>query len=138
MTAVRRRRPSRRGFTLMEVLLVLAILVVLGSIVTVSVFRMQVNAYRDSARTQIKSFETAIQAYQLDVGQLPRTLEDLNAPPGDLPNPAKWKGPYFDKQIPLDPWDRQYSFEADESGYLIASSGPNGIPNDEDDVSSAQ
>ena len=132
------RRARRRGFTLMEVLLVLAILVILGGIVSVSVLQMQKNANRDAAKTQLNGFKTAITLYQMDIGQVPSedaAFDALINPPADLPNPAKWKGPYFDKSIPLDPWDHQYVYEwlnADQ--YRIYSAGPDGTPQTDDDI----
>jgi general secretion pathway protein G len=99
---------------------------------------MQGNANRDAAKTQLNSFKTAITLYQMDVGQVP--TEDaafdalINAPP-DLPNPAKWKGPYFEKSIPLDPWDSEYVYEwlnADQ--YRIYSAGPDRQPQTDDDI----
>jgi general secretion pathway protein G len=131
-----RRNRRRRGFTLMEVLLVLAILVILGSIVTVSVIRMQGTAYRDAAKTQIKSLEQAITQYQLHVGQVPSNLDALVELPPDIPNQAKWQGPYIDKVIPADPWDQPYQYEAlNAEQYHIFSSGPDRTPQTEDDIS---
>jgi general secretion pathway protein G len=122
----------------MEVLLVLAILVILGSIVTVSVLQMQKNAYLDTAKTQLSAFEQAISQYQLDIGQVPSEGAGLDAlinVPADLPNQAKWRGPYFTKSIPTDPWDQQYIYEwvsADQ--YRIYSAGPDRAPQTDDDI----
>lgn len=132
------RRARRRGFTLMEVLLVLAILVILGSIVTVSVIQMQKSAYKDAAKSQLHAFESAIEAYQLDVGQVPSEGAGFDAlinVPADLPNQTKWRGPYFTKSIPSDPWDQPYVYEwisADQ--YRIYSAGPDGAPQTDDDI----
>jgi general secretion pathway protein G len=132
------RRARRRGFTLMEVLLVLAILVILGGIVSVSVLQMQANANKDAARTQLNGFKTAITLYQMDVGQVPSedaAFDALINPPADLPNVSKWKGPYFDKSIPLDPWDNQYIYEwLNAEQYRIYSAGPDRTPQTEDDI----
>jgi general secretion pathway protein G len=132
------RRARRRGFTLMEVLLVLAILVILGSIVTVSVIQMQRKAYQDAAKSQLHAFESAIEAYQLDVGQVPTEGSGfdalINVPP-DLPNQNKWRGPYFTKSIPLDPWDNEYVYEwLNPDQYRIYSAGPDRAPQTDDDI----
>lgn len=133
-----RRATRRRGFTLVEILLVLGILVILGGIVGVSVLQMQKTAYERSAKTQLHAFESAITAFQLDVGQVPSQemqLEALVNPPDDLPNPAKWKGPYFNKAIPLDPWDQPYNYEVvGPQSYSIYSSGPDQIAQTDDDI----
>jgi general secretion pathway protein G len=119
----------------------MAILIILGSIVTVSVIKLQRNAQIDGARTQIKTLETAIQAYQLSVGTCPTTqqgLDALNAPPGDLRNPAKWTGPYIEKAIPADPWGTPYQYEAVSSDqFRIWSAGPDMGSGTEDDISSS-
>ena len=135
------RRNRRRGFTLMEILLVLAILVVLGSMVTVGFVRMQKNAYINTTKSQISLLEDAVQAYTLSVGVPPNTqqgLEALIVQPGDLPSPEKWTGPYLDKQsLPLDPWGNQYEYEqinADQ--FRIWSPGPDKASGSEDDISS--
>ncbi|QDU26147.1 Type II secretion system protein G precursor [Anatilimnocola aggregata] len=131
----RRQSTRRRGFTLMEVLLVLAILVILGSIVTVSVLKMQATAFKDAARTQLRSFEDAIKLYQLHVNQVPSNLDSLVELPADLPNQTKWQGPYIDKQIPLDPWDQPYQYEViDDERYNIFSAGPDRTPSTDDDI----
>jgi general secretion pathway protein G len=137
-----RRTPRRRsGFTLIEILLAMAILIILGSIVTVSVIKLQRNAQMDGARLQIKTLESAVQAYQLAVGSCPSTqqgLDALKAPPGDLRNPSKWTGPYLEKDIPADPWGTPYQYEAVSADqFRIWSVGPDGGSGTEDDISSS-
>ena len=138
---MRNRRRSRRGFTLMEVLLVLAILVILGSLVTVGYMQIQKNAYRDLARNQIKSIENAVMNYALHIGEVPTTeqgLEALRTQPSDLKNPRRWAGPYLGKAneaLPLDPWGNDYQYEATtKEDFKVWSVGPNGAPGDDDDV----
>lgn len=129
------RNKARRGFTLIEILLVLGILVILGGIVGVSVLQMQRSAYERAAKTQLHAFESAITAYQLDIGRVPSELDGLINQPQDLPNPAKWKRPYFTKAIPLDPWDNEYQYEVlNEESYKIYSSGPDGVAQTDDDI----
>ena len=137
------RRPRRhRGFTLMEVLLVLAILVILGSFVTVGYIRLQKNANIDAAKSQITMLEDAVQHYSLAVGTVPTTqqgLEALRAAPADLKNPAKWSGPYLEKELPLDPWGGQYQYEQlNAEEFRIWSNGPDGTSGSEDDVTTQQ
>jgi general secretion pathway protein G len=134
----------RRGFTLMEVLLVLAILVILGSLVTVSFIRIQQNANTDAARSQIKLLEDIVGHYMLAIGTPPTTeqgLEALRNAPSDLRNPAKWQGPYLNKDLPKDPWGGDYQYElidAKLGTYRIWSNGPDGQSGSEDDISSDQ
>ena len=124
-------RPRRtRGFTLMEILLVLAILVVLGAMVGVGYSRVQVNAMKSAARTQIGLLEDATKLYILDVGSPPSSLDALLAAPSDLANPAKWQGPYLEKTtLPVDPWNNPYQYEVTDptnGKFRIWSAGPPG------------
>ena len=132
------RRNRRRGFTLMEVLLVLAILVVLGSMVTVGYMQIQRNANRDAAKGQIGLLENAIDLYALNVGTCPTTQQGLLAlreAPSDLKNVAKWAGPYLKEELPIDPWGQPYQYEqisADQ--FKVWSNGPDGQQGSEDDI----
>jgi general secretion pathway protein G len=92
-----------------------------------------------SARTQIGLLEDAVKAYQIGVGTLPPNLEALLAPPGDLPNPAKWQGPYLEKQtLPVDPWDQAFQYEIVDPAadkFKISSAGPDRQSGSSDDIS---
>ena len=132
------RRRSRRGFTLMEVLLVLAILVILGSFVTVGYVQLQRQANINAARGQIGMLESAVDHYTLAIGTPPSTqqgLEALRTQPSDLRNPRKWAGPYITEQLPLDPWGQPYQYEQiDNDTFKIWSNGPDGQQGNEDDI----
>ncbi|MCU0872627.1 MAG: type II secretion system major pseudopilin GspG [Pirellulaceae bacterium] len=142
MTNQRKRRARRAGFTLMEVLLVLAILVILGSMVGIFIQSAQKGAYEDLARTQISSFESQLQMFRLNVGSYPSTnqgLEALRQPPADLKNPAKWRGPYAAKEIPMDPWGNPYQYELVGPEQIhIWSWGNDSTDGTEDDISNTQ
>lgn len=133
------RQRRRGGFTLMEVLLVMAILVILGSMVGVYVIGMQKSAFEDAARTQIGLFKTQLNAYRLHVGSYPNGTQGLNAlleAPADLKNPAKWRGPYADDTIPNDPWGNPYQYELTNADiYRVWSWGSDGINGTDDDIS---
>ena len=132
-------RRRRRGFTLMEVLLVLAILVILGSLVGFAFTRLQKSSYERAARVQIDSFGSGLDTYYLHLSKYPVNLEDLlEQPSGDEAD--RWEGPYLDDDIPLDPWGNEYKYEAkpDKYGnpsYVITSGGANGSFGDDDDIS---
>ena len=143
MTRSSRRR--RGGFTLVEVLLVLAILTVIASVVTYNYGRIRANAFRDAARTQIKVFDGPLEMYRLQVGDFPSTsqgLEALRTAPSDLANPEDWAGPYLKSAVPQDPWKRDYQYEYpgkyDPTVPDIWSLGPDGADGTEDDVVSWQ
>lgn len=136
------RRRTRAAFTLMEVLLVLVILAILGSMAGVYFRGVQQKALRDATRTQISAFKSAVEFFQINVNSYPTTEQGLNAlitAPSDLANPEKWgTKPYLDvPQIPMDPWGHPYNYELkDADNYRIWSYGPDGIDGNEDDVSS--
>jgi len=137
---LRKQRRRQQGFTLMEVLLVLTILVVLGSLVSVSYITIQRNSKVSTAKIQINQLEEALNFYQQDVGRFPSDLNGLYQPPADLSNPKKWKGPYLTEQITSDPWDGQYQYESKMSEFnlpmaVITSFGPDGQSGTEDDIS---
>jgi general secretion pathway protein G len=110
MSARKHRRSTRVAFTLMEVLLVLVILVILGSL-AVSVFMgTQKSAYIKAAQAQVDILDSNCQTYYLDMNSFPSTLQDLRARPG-VANSDKWSGPYSDRDLGPDPWGNQYSYD---------------------------
>ena len=130
----------RRGFTLMEVLLVLAILVIVGTLVGVAFTRMQRRGYEDAARIQINAFKTGLQVYHRDFARYPENLEELRQPAGGANQGDRWKGPYLEEDIPLDPWGRPYQYELVQDQYgnptfKITSLGADGQAGSEDDIS---
>ena len=133
-----RRRRQRRGFTLMEILLVLAILVILGSLVGIGYFQIQKGMTVDATKTEIRTLEQAVKYYQLAMGRLPSMDEGLEAlinPPADDIK-GRWKGPYLETtQVPYDPWENPYNYEVlDADEFQITSNGPDGQQGTDDDV----
>ena len=130
----RRARRARKGFTLMEVLLVLAILVILGTTVGFFFSRMQSRSFEDLARNQINAFKTPVQTYKLDVGTYPPNLEALVEKPAEIKDDRRWRGPYQEDQIPLDPWGNAYQYEPGADNYRVYSLGPDGQAGTDDDI----
>ena len=99
----------RRYFTLMEMVVVIAIIALLAAVVTPMYFKYVKRARVSSAKTQIAMFEQAIMDYQLDNGRLPRTLNDLIS---NQSGTKKWDGPYLkSSSIPKDPWGNDYNYD---------------------------
>lgn len=123
------RRPSRRGFTLVEVLVVLAIVGLVMGLAGPRVLNAFADAKVKTARLQIESFGAALDLFYLDAGRYPTSEEGLSAlvrRPLDL---AAWNGPYAKgSSVPKDPWGRPYTYRAPgPSGpYEIASLGADG------------
>lgn len=135
----RRMRRKRRaaGFTLLEVLLVLAILVALGAMATVAISGRQEKADRDTAKAQVQLLSSMIDNYRFDMKTMPESLDDLIEKPSDSKMAARWAGPYLNKKsIPLDPWDNEYKYESKDNVAKVWSVGPDGSDGTDDDVSS--
>jgi len=140
-----RGRPSGRcssGFTLIELLLVLVILGILAAIVVPKFSGRTEQARMTAAQSQISTFNTALDAFEVDNGYYPKGrngLVDLVQPPRDSQN---WRGPYLKSAIPNDPWGRPYIYECpgkhNPSSYDLSSMGPDGRSGNEDDITNWQ
>ncbi len=126
----------RNGFTLLELLLVMAIIVVMASLTTFAIMNFRTNANRDAALSQISTLSTACKMYKLNVGAFPSSLNDLIALPTGM-NQNQWRGPYLDaQQVPLDPWGQPYVMGANTGErVIISSNGPDLQAGTPDDIS---
>lgn len=113
-----KRHPTRRsarwrerGFTLVELLVVLAILALLVAITTPQVLKYLARAKVDTARIEVQNLQTALDLFLIDVGRYPTQQEGLQAlvaNPGVL---ERWRGPYLKAtSVPLDPWGHSYQY----------------------------
>ena len=137
-----KRRP-RRGFTLMEVLLVLVILVVLGSIVVPMVTGIGESANVKAATIQVAALERAIDMYKFETKQFPGSMDDLVTKPSDAKMAKNWHGPYIKTNKDLiDPWDNEYKYDAkgkkNQNSYDVWSMGPDGQDGTDDDIGNWQ
>jgi general secretion pathway protein G len=128
-----RHRNSRAGFTLIEILVVVAVLSVLAALVAPNVFQHLGTAKDAAARSQMEMLGAALDAYRLDNGRYPTTAQGLAAlreEPTIEPRPRSWNGPYLRRAIPLDPWDNPYVYiapgEANPGSYDLVSYGADG------------
>ncbi|GAB6064586.1 type II secretion system major pseudopilin GspG [Deferrisoma palaeochoriense] len=117
-----------RGFTLIEILIVVAIIGLLASLVSPRLFSKLESSKVKTAKAQIEMLATACDTFRLDVGRYPRSLEELrhSTEPG-------WDGPYLPKEIPKDPWGNPYLYKVpgDHGDYDIISLGADGQPGGE-------
>ena len=120
------------GFTLVEILVVLAILALLVGLVGPRVMKQLGGAKSDTARLQIDDFGAALDLFYLDVGRYPDTQEGLEALVISPANTPKWDGPYLKKKkIPMDPWNNPFVYISPGSSgpfdlYSLGSDGVEG------------
>jgi general secretion pathway protein G len=120
-----------RGFTLLELLVVIVIIGLLAAYVGPKYFAQLGKSEVTVAKAQIESFEKSLDTYRLDVGRYPTTEEGLQALT-TAPQTAgtKWNGPYLKKGVPQDPWGNPYAYRAPGTtgDYEIVSLGKDGQP----------
>ena len=106
----RSRLKNQKGFSLMELMIVMVILGLLASLVGPAMFKKLGTAKQKTAKTQIEMLMAALDSYRLDIGRYPSAQEGLEAlviNPGE----DKWDGPYLQKGLPKDPWDNEYMYQ---------------------------
>jgi general secretion pathway protein G len=133
MTGARRSLSGQSGFTLMELLVVLAILGLLMSLVGPRVLNQLGGAKTKTAAIQIRDLEQTLEMYKLDVGRFPTTSQGLGALVNKPAGVSGWNGPYLKSDVPLDPWKKEYHYKyPGEKGEVdIFSYGQNGSPGGE-------
>jgi general secretion pathway protein G len=136
--AARSLRRARSGFTLIEILVVLAIIATLAALVGPSVFRNVGDSRTQAAKTQLELFALALEQYRLDNHVYPTTeqgLTALRAMPVTGEAPPNWRGPYLRRVVPDDPWKRPYVYVApgreNRETYDLYSLGRDGRPGGE-------
>jgi general secretion pathway protein G len=122
------RRFNDRGFTLVEVLIVVMIIGLLASLITPNLLSRFERSKEEIAKAQVEMLSSGVQSFILDVGRCPTSLNELITS-----TDPKWRGPYLSKkELPTDPWNKQYQYKCpgDHGRFDLYSLGPNGVLDD--------
>jgi general secretion pathway protein G len=119
-----------RGFTLLELLVVVAIIGLLAGYVAPRYFGQVGKSEVSAAKAQLDALEKSLDQYRLDTGHYPSNELGLNALVQKPPNEPKWSGPYLRKAVPTDPWGKPYIYKipGEKGDYDLLSYGKDGQP----------
>lgn len=101
---------SVRGFTLLELLVVILIIGLLVGVVAPRLLGQVSKSEVTAARAQLDAIDKAVQAYRMDTGRFPSTSQGLRALVAMPSEEPKWRGPYMQSEVPPDPWGNPYQY----------------------------
>ncbi|MFN0193370.1 MAG: type II secretion system major pseudopilin GspG [Aestuariivirga sp.] len=142
MQRSRQKRHREAGFTLVELLVVLVILVLLASIIGPRVIGYLGSSRAKTAKIQVESLVTSLELFHIDVGRYPTSAEGLDALVRNGSGIAGWSGPYINKgDVPLDPWGKPYKYESPAADrpftvYTFGRDGKEGGSDEDSDIKS--
>lgn len=121
---------ANKGFTLLELLVVIVIIGLLSGLVVPRYFDTVGKSKAKIAKAQMTSLEQALDQYRLDVGSYPSLEQGLNALISQPTGVARWQGPYLKKDVPKDPWNNPYLYTlaSNQKDMDIVSLGSDGQP----------
>lgn len=105
-----RSHPRTLGFTLLELLVVVLIIGLLTAIVAPRFLGQVSKSEVTAARAQLDALDKALQSYRIDTGRFPTTAQGLRALVTAAPEEPRWRGPYLQGEVPLDPWGSPYQY----------------------------
>ena len=138
-----RRQMTRRGFTILELLIVIGIILAIGGIVTVNLMGMSDKADTSITKVKIQNFERALNNFKIDMKRFPTEEEGLTVLwDGEIledeTTMAKWQGPYLEEPAPKDTWGFEWIYRAPSEtegvAFDIVSVGPDGEEGTDDDL----
>ena len=121
---------KQRGFTLLELLVVMVIIGLLAGYVGPRFFSQIGKSEVNTAKAQVDAFEKGLDQYRLDVGRYPSSEQGLQALMAAPAGESRWQGPYLRKAVPADPWGNAYRYRhpGEHGEYDIFSYGADGQP----------
>jgi general secretion pathway protein G len=124
----------KNAFTLVELMLVVTIIGILAALVIPRIAGRSEQARITAVHADLSSIKTALDAFEVDNGFYPKSLQDLVQQPSNAKN---WHGPYLDR-LPVDPWQNPYVYyypgKHNANGYDLLSVGPDGKEGTDDDI----
>jgi general secretion pathway protein G len=110
MKGKEKRNKREKGFTLIEILVVMIMIALLASLVGPRLFSKLGKGKQSATKAQIELLEQGLDQFRLDAGRYPTTQEGLGILVENQ-NIENWDGPYLKKQLPHDPWGKQYNYQ---------------------------
>lgn len=119
-----------KGFTLIEIIIVVIILSLIAALVGPRLFKKVEKSKQQITKTQIVMIENSVKLFKLDTGRYPTTAEGLKVLMENAAGISNWDGPYLEKGIPKDPWGKDYVYSYPGKNYTfeIVSLGADGLP----------
>jgi general secretion pathway protein G len=122
---------DQRGFTLVELMVVIVIIGLLATVVMINVLPSQDRAMLEKARADIAVLEQAVETYRIEILSFPRTQDGLHAlvsAPANLARPDRYRTGGYIRRLPADPWGNayQYAYPGKRGAYDIYSFGADG------------
>jgi general secretion pathway protein G len=129
---------SEKGFSLIELIVVLVILGLLAAVVGPRVYDKLAKGKDQIAKIQIKELEGALQLFSFDLGRYPSSAEGLESLVRNPGSNDSWHGPYLAKDLPKDPWGHAYVYRCPgmHGDYDLFSCGADGVDGGDDDICS--
>ncbi|MEZ4741101.1 MAG: type II secretion system major pseudopilin GspG [Bdellovibrionota bacterium] len=125
---------NEEGMTLIEIIIVVALLGTLMTYLISSITNTAENARKDQAKLGIGNIRNALNMYQIHNHKFPTTDAGLQALLENPDGNKKWRGPYIEKEKLMDPWNNEFEYESDGHKYKITSGGTDGEVGTDDDI----
>jgi general secretion pathway protein G len=132
-----RKKHKNKGFTLIEMLVVVLILAILAALIVPRVVNRTGDAKKAKAQSDVATLSSLLQQYRVDTDTFPTSEQGLNALRVAPSGVNGWRGPYTSKELPADPWGNEYVYESpgqNNEDFVIISYGADGAPGGEGDA----